>query len=396
MKLIVVFFCLFNFAYASPFSSKRQLQRELLYEEFRNSILTGETYKSYFMTKEHQSLYVDALWDLVEESSSEAFGLLKVGVFEHFELEEKFRLGLIRLKTNGKNLPKKLIQEVEGALKLTDPSLRLIYLVASYEEELRNEKLISIIEAAQAFPAYINVSYHGLVEENQLLKDLISHQADSERATIYMFCRQTRLYPCLMIMKNKSGEIIQDETGKTWTHTALASSAKSLPSHQRNGQTPAGVWYINSVMPVADEPMSFGKFRRLILDFETTSPDEESLKKLLPLSSHTQTWWMPNVVARDVGRNEFRIHGTGKINTDPLSPFYPFMRTSGCIAQRENTYDKVEYKDQRILLDKLMESLDLDKKYQNETEIKALLYLVEIDNAERSVEIEDLISRGIL
>jgi len=99
---------------------------------------------------------------------------------------------------------------------------------------------------------------------------------------------------------------------------------------------------------------------------------------------------MPSVVARDVGRSLLRIHGTGRINTWPDSSWYPFIRTSGCIAQRENTYNGVEFTDQRILLDTLMLAQGLEPKFENETRIKGLLYFIEINDQAKAVSVSDL------
>jgi hypothetical protein len=96
-----------------------------------------------------------------------------------------------------------------------------------------------------------------------------------------------------------------------------------------------------------------------------------------------------------MGRNLLRIHGTGKINTDKQTPYYPFMRTSGCIAQRENTYDGLTYVDQRNLLDSIMKAMDLAATFENETNIKGILYLVELDDANAPVTLNDLALRGI-
>jgi hypothetical protein len=138
-------------------------------------------------------------------------------------------------------------------------------------------------------------------------------------------------------------------------------------------------------MPFADQPLSFGKYRRMILNFVPKSKDETLIQSLLPLSSRTEDWWKPSVIARDIGRNLFRIHGTGKINPDPTTPYFPFMRTSGCIAQRENTYDGVTF----------MRAMDLIPSFDNEPKIKGILYLFEIDDTGAPVEKEDLWLRGI-
>jgi hypothetical protein len=212
---------------------------------------------------------------------------------------------------------------------------------------------------------------------------------------IFMFCRTNRLYPCLMVMRNIHGDPVRLEDGTLWSNPALASSSRGLPSYQRNGNTPAGVLTIDSVMPSADQQISFGKFRRMILNFVPRSKDEVLLKSLLPASSLQDDWWRAGVVARDIGRNLLRIHGTGKINNDRNTPYFPFMRTSGCVAQRENTYDGVTYRDQRDLLDSIMKAMDMAALFENEPKIKGLFYLMEIDDKQGPVTLEDLALRGI-
>ena len=101
------------------------------------------------------------------------------------------------------------------------------------------------------------------------------------------------------------------------------------------------------------------------------------------------------MVARDAGRNLLRIHGTGKINTDPSTPYFPFMRTSGCIAQKENTYEGVTYQDQRELLDDVMLAMDMEPEFNNGPKIKGILYLMDLDDKSAPVTLEDLASRGI-
>jgi hypothetical protein len=198
-----------------------------------------------------------------------------------------------------------------------------------------------------------------------------------------------------MVMKNVHGQAVRLDNGTLWSNPSLASSSRGLPSYSRNGNTPQGIHTIDSVMPNADAPMSFGKFRRFILNFVPKSKNEVLMKSLLPASSHDNDWWNAAVVSRDMGRNLLRIHGTGKINVDKETPYYPFMRTSGCIAQRENTYDGVTFKDQRDLLDSVMKAMDLAATFANETHVKGILYLVDIDDKNAPVTIDDLALRGI-
>ena len=66
-----------------------------------------------------------------------------------------------------------------------------------------------------------------------------------------------------------------------------------------------------------------------------------------------------------------------------------------CIAQRENTYDGVTYNDQRVILDKIMSAMDLVPSYENEPNVKGILYFIEIDDKNADVSLDDLALRGI-
>ena len=185
--------------------------------------------------------------------------------------------------------------------------------------------------------------------------------------------------------------ILGEDGRDLWSQPALAASYHGLPYNVINGQTPQGIHRIDSVMPEANRYRAFGKYRRVILNWVPNAGDEDSLtKKFLPQIAHGSDWWKQASVSRDVGRSELRIHGTGKINPDPESTYYPFRKTSGCISQREGSYPDVEYNDQRLILDQLMESLGLLPVFENETEIKGILYFIEIDDQNRPVKLEEV------
>lgn len=210
-----------------------------------------------------------------------------------------------------------------------------------------------------------------------------------------MFCRSDREQKCLMLLKDRDGQPVYDSKGELWHQPALGLSRKSRDYDEVGGNTPAGVLTINGVMPSANKQKSFGKFRRLKLDFVRASKGERHYNLLLPPSSHALTWWHESVVARNIGRSLLRIHGTGRKSRWSWKPYHPFVRTIGCVAQRENTYDGIEYKDQRKLLDALMQAQGLAVEYRSERKIKGLLYLVEIDGREAPVSLADLKKLGI-
>ena len=210
-----------------------------------------------------------------------------------------------------------------------------------------------------------------------------------QKPRIYMFCRDNRKQKCLMLMKDAAGNLID------WSQESLGHSRHRKDFHQTNGNTPSGVWRIDSVMPSADQQRVFGKFRRLIINFVGHSQDEINIKKLLPTMTHNHSWWHEGVVARNNGRGLFRIHGTG-LRSSRFRSYFPLVPTAGCVAQSENTYNKIIYRDQRLLLDQLMVASGLDPIYENETEILGLLYVIDIDKKEEPVTIESLKEVGIL
>lgn len=217
----------------------------------------------------------------------------------------------------------------------------------------------------------------------------------ANKPALFMFCRENRIYPCLLVMKNSKGELHTRENGTIWYQPSLGLSSRRLDYNQTNGQTPQGVFRIDGVMPDADRQMDFGKNRRLILNFVADSNNEIEMKKLLPASHHSSAWWLENTVARDIGRGSFRVHGSG-YRSKPGTPYYTFIATAGCVAQRENTYDGVTYNDQRLLLNELMKVQGLPVKEANETAIKALLYVYELDNKAAAVTIADIARAGLI
>lgn len=401
---------LFSLSFSALSATTQAVLEETLYFDFQKVILDknlSQKSRNGFSSFE-QGLFVDALWDLAEENSPEAIDALdKIQTF-HYNLYEKLRIGILRLKYNrAAVLPVELVSELENALREPKAELRLIYTIAAYETELSNAGHTDLVSAAKTHPEFQHVAVDAERRKElttDVVADIFHRNPDVttymngeyvKSVKLFMFCRSNRLYPCLMTMKDAHGEVVRNADGSLWTHKALASSKQGLPSYTRNGNTPAGIFTIDSVMPYADQQTSYGKNRRMILNFVPKSKNEVLLRSLLPETSQEEDWWKATVTARDVGRNLFRIHGTLKINEDASVPYYPFMRTSGCIAQRENTYEGITYNDQRVLLDKIMTALDLEPTFANEPKVKGILYLVEIDDTDEVVTEDALRSFGI-
>lgn len=207
---------------------------------------------------------------------------------------------------------------------------------------------------------------------------------------MFVLCRTHRNYPCRMVMKDSHGEWARNLDGSLWTNPVLAMSKHNYPFNKTSGHTPTGIYTMDSVIPSPTSPMSYGQFRRIILNFIPRSKNENLQTYLLPENMKELSWWKQAVIARDIGRNLLRIHGTGLTNNNPESTYYPFIPSLGCIKNREGIYNGVEYKDQRLMLDLMMESLGLNPIYENETLIRGLLYVIDLDDSTRPVELTDI------
>ena len=413
MKKLIVFSVLALSAatYAAP-TLQQQISEERDYYEYQEMILSNSQ-KSHFIgvMADEQKLYLDALEDILEESPNNKNALrslISTNAF-FYEIADQFRAAILKIKYNvSSNIPSDLVEMIHNELLQEEPDRRLLYLMAAHQDILETRHK-DILELARKHKAFYDVQDNGetdgeTVESPEVYTDLFYATPDVttymngeyiKSVKIFKFCRTNRLYPCLMVMKDVNDQPIREASGALWVHPSLASSARGLPSYTRNGNTPAGIFTIDSVMPVADQQISYGKNRRMILNFVPAAKNEELIKSLLPPSSHDKEWWKTSVVARDIGRNLFRIHGTGKVNTDPNTPYFPFMRTSGCIAQRENTYSGVKYNDQRELLDMVMKAMELQPTYANEIKIKGIIYVIELNDKNEAVSREDLLALGI-
>jgi hypothetical protein len=234
---------------------------------------------------------------------------------------------------------------------------------------------------------------HNLFFQKPALASFLGGRYDGS-PRLFLFCRHHREYACVLVFKDKDEQPLR-EGGALWSQPAIAMSDGNIPYDERNGNTPMGVHLVDGVMPAADIPLYYGKFRRLILDFVSASTDEKEQKKLFPESSHASKWWREAVVARDIGRNLLRMHGTGSINPDSTTTFYPLLPTLGCVGQREGKYGKVDYTDQRALLDHWMKAAGLEPIFENEPKIRGLLYVIDIDNKAKPVKLADLKPYGI-
>lgn len=425
-----------------PQSSMNESYKESLYHRYRESLLNKKFDKiSQRFLSDDTEQFVDALWDLVDEGLIIELKFIKKYFkrdFYHqqFSLFNKIRLEfLTSLHSDQERFLKVTLKEVEKLLhfysldtderkkilklqshsnfysQITDEDFKKsLYFFWLYEKDISDPKLLQLIQSTKKkqwalshFAETLSFDhFKSIIDEispisSNSLKDLILNSLPNNLVPpftrfirLFMLCRKDRSFPCLMLMKDQKNNLVRDEQGEVWTHKGLGASIKNIPSYKINGHTPQGVYTMDSVMPYANQRITFGKYRRIILNFIPASPKENSLTSLIPESSRLEKWWMESVFARDIGRKYLRIHGTGKKNQYPQRPYYPFMKTLGCIAQRENTYGKIYFKDQKDLLQKILKEMDLAPIYQNEPLIRGLLYVVNIDDKKAPVTWKDI------
>ncbi|MBY0414203.1 MAG: hypothetical protein K2Q18_08560, partial [Bdellovibrionales bacterium] len=113
----------------------------------------------------------------------------------------------------------------------------------------------------------------------------------------------------------------------------------------------------------------------------------ENIKQFLPRTHHARHWWAQGLVGRELGRSLLRIHGTGTVNKNPFSSYYPMIPSSGCLTTTERNFmGFFKTTHQRELLDCLMAAEGNLVTLENESKIHGILYVVEFDDTYQALE----------
>lgn len=415
--LRIIFALLFLAANVQASQPLNEIMAEKLYLEIKQNLQEGENQNQikgrvkpeYFQHQQYSKVYLDVLWDMAEESQWRTKRDLRRAINHvngaQLSQEERFRLFLIKKKlglVNREDL--KILDQFKKYIASGKASSRSVMLYLTQQELFFHSResiqFLQTIYPAESKSYYKSQSFFRPKTPSQI-QDLFYHSPVAQNyrggryentPKLFMFCRHDRRYPCLMLMKDANGQEVYQDDGKLWHQPSLGLARRGVPFDQKNGYTPSGVYTLDSVMPSADQQKTFGEFRRVIMNFIPSSPNENLLKSFLPESSHDDPWWRESVVARDIGRNLLRLHGTGRKNRNPFAKHYPFIKTAGCIMAREGEYGSKTYNDQRLLLDQIMISAGLDPIYQNETSIIGLIYVIELDDKKNEVRYQDLMS----
>ncbi|MBC7713712.1 MAG: hypothetical protein H7177_10250 [Rhizobacter sp.] len=277
------------------------------------------------------------------------------------------------------------IETFTDTLVVSELTTSQIYHLLSFREHLPKEFLNDLVGHYPVEYTTFNNAIDGVVLNKAQVQEILNHK--TYKLTLIALFQKDRSIPGRLFIRRADGSFVHRSNGDLWSMKVLGTSGRGLPFNHSNGTTPCGVYTVDSVMPEANKNADFGKFRRLIVNFLGTSPNDENIKQFLPCSQHTNSWWTPSIVGRDLGRSLLRIHGTGRINKNPFSSYFPMIPSSGCLTTTETTaFGLKEVNDQRALLDTLMAALNLPITYENESKIHGLLYVIEFDGTYQALE----------
>ncbi|GAB4461332.1 MAG: hypothetical protein OHK0037_10160 [Elainellaceae cyanobacterium] len=190
------------------------------------------------------------------------------------------------------------------------------------------------------------------------LQDLLNWQIAPDQMHAYVLCPRDRTALCRLMVKDRSGEFVQQADGSPWSVPLLRRSLHGLRWNLTRGDTPQGIYRIEGVRsPSADTFRAYGQFPRVNLYV----PHEAGVREFLPGQPGTvgaiaqyrallppswrsyfpiyQSYW-----AGRIGRGLFRIHGSGEnpaffANSARFPHSYGWSPAIGCLSALE-LYDE--------------------------------------------------------
>ncbi|MFQ3618316.1 MAG: hypothetical protein SNJ57_13720 [Cyanobacteriota bacterium] len=190
------------------------------------------------------------------------------------------------------------------------------------------------------------------------LQDLLTWQIAPDQMHAYVLCPRDRTALCRLMVKDRSGEFMQQADGSLWSVPLLRRSLHGLRWNLTRGDTPQGIYRIEGVRsPSADTFRAYGQFPRVNLYV----PHEAGVREFLPGQPGTigaiaqyrallppswrnyfpiyQSYW-----AGRIGRGLFRIHGSGEdpaffANSARFPHSYGWSPAIGCLSALE-LYDE--------------------------------------------------------
>ncbi|MGZ3809640.1 MAG: hypothetical protein ACXVCE_16280, partial [Bacteriovorax sp.] len=271
------------------------------------------------------------------------------------------------------------LNEFFEALDLSNLTKYEIYHLFSFLEFLNEENSLEVQTFFKDEFNFFEEALRSLPLNKWELQELLHFK--TSKLALFAILKRDRSVPGVLLVRSPEGSFVTKDNGDIWSIPILGLSGRGLSFNHSNGCTPMGVYTIDSVMPEANKRFEFGEYRRLIINFIKGPEAEMELQKFLPFIHRSHHWWKQALVAKDLGRSLLRIHGTGRVNRNLFTPYFPFVPTCGCLATNEaGLFGLKKARDQRLLLDALMKAQGLSVCYENELNIHGLLYVVEFDD----------------
>lgn len=277
------------------------------------------------------------------------------------------------------------LENLTESLVITELTTLQVYHLLTFKNHLPIAFFNDLIGHYRYEYELIEKATNGSALSQTSVQEIINYK--NHKLSLIAIFKKDRTLPGRIFVRRADGSFVHKSNGDLWSVKVLGTSGRGLPFNHSNGCTPTGVYSVDSVMPLANKTDDFGKHRRLIVNFLLKSPNEENIKQLLPEAQHGSSWWYPSVIGREMGRSLLRIHGTGRLNKNPFSSYFPMIPSSGCLTTTEaNFTDLVQINDQRQLLDIIMTALNLVNTFENELKIHGLLYVIEFDGTYQALE----------
>ncbi len=215
---------------------------------------------------------------------------------------------------------------------------------------------------------------------------------------LFSFQRKNRNFPGIVVVRDKAGNFITNDSGKIIALPQLARSVSNLPFYLTNGNTPQGVFRmfdfgqsksmaigpttnIQLMMPLETSPHFFLKDSSIT----DTVWTEALYQKILPESWKKYLPALETYYASKAGRTEIIAHGT---TVDPEyykgQSYYPHTPTQGCLCTKEiwSTADGSRLiSDQQQLVEAVQKAGGPD----------GYVVVIEIDNQQKPVNLNDIL-----
>lgn len=284
------------------------------------------------------------------------------------------------------NLSKNELQLLLQATYSCFPTQFTTEIAAIAQNETENEKIFATavnylagnnIPIQNLLDTHFADSHHPVIEalHNQYLREyhpisisqlalLFEHNRRSGNKTLYSFQHNDRNKVGKVIIQYENNTFAKDGK-RLWMADQLARSITNMPMYISNGNTPTGLYKIDTLQSSANKFIgptpAFVSYLPFEADASMFFKDKkqtyslENYLSFFPKEWHSNTLLQQAYWAGKAGRGEIHFHGT-TIDPDLYkgSPYYPQTPSMGCLSTKEiwDQAGNLTLSDQQVLVDK--------------------------------------------